>query len=44
MQGYEKIDIKIIVFESDDVITNSQNESADDFGQWNDGWFAKNND
>lgn len=44
MQKYEKIDIKIIVFENNDVITNSKNDSTDDFGKWNDGWFVKNND
>jgi hypothetical protein len=43
MQGYEKIDIKIIVFENNDVITNSRNDAADDLGGWNSDWFTQNN-
>ena len=42
MQEYEKIDITITVFESGDVIATSM-EGADDLGQWNEGWFTKNN-
>ena len=43
MQKYEKIDIKIIVFESNDVITNSKNDVEDDLGGWNNDWFTQNN-
>ena len=42
MQEYKKIDITIIVFESSDVVATSM-DGADDFGQWNEGWFTKNN-
>ena len=43
MQEYEKIDIKVIFFENNDVITNSMNDAADDLGGWNSDWFAQNN-
>ena len=43
MQEYEKIDIKVIFFENNDVITNSRNDAADDLGGWNSDWFAQNN-
>ena len=43
MQAYEKIEIKIIFFENNDVITSSKKDSADDFGDWNDHWFTGNN-
>lgn len=43
MKEYEKIDIKVIFFENNDVITNSKKDSADDLGGWNSDWFAKNN-
>ena len=43
MQEYEKIDISVIVFENGDIITDSKDDVADDFGQWNDGWLSKNN-
>ena len=43
MQKYEKIDIKIIVFENNDVIANSKNDAADDLGGWNIDWFTQNN-
>ena len=42
MQEYKKIDITIIVFESSDVVATSM-DGADDFGQWNEGWFTNNN-
>ena len=43
MQKYEKIDIKIMIFENNDVITNSKNDVADDLGGWNNDWFTQNN-
>ena len=44
MKKYEKVDIVVVFFENTDVITNSQNDAADDFGGWNSDWFAQNND
>ena len=43
MQEYDKIDIKVIFFENNDVITNSKNDAADDLGGWNSDWFTQNN-
>jgi hypothetical protein len=43
MKEYEKADVEILFFESDDVVANSENDSADDFGGWHGEWFAKNN-
>ena len=35
MKPYEMPDVKIIFFISQDIITNSQSETADDLGGWN---------
>lgn len=43
MKEYEKMIIKVIFFENNDVITNSKNDAADDLGGWNGDWFTKNN-
>ena len=43
MQEYEKMAIKVIFFESNDVITNSNFDAADDVGGWNSDWFTQNN-
>ena len=42
MQRYEDLIMKIILFTEQDAIRTS-GESADDFGEWNDNWFSKNN-
>lgn len=39
MKEYEPIDVKVIFFLEKDIITNSSNENADDFGDWNSDWF-----
>lgn len=39
MKAYEMIDVKVIFFLVTDIITNSPNEDADDFGDWNSDWF-----
>ena len=39
MKAYELIDVKIIFFIAKDIITNSPNETFDDFGGWNSDWF-----
>lgn len=43
MEKYEKVDITVVFFENIDVLTNSKNSDADDFGGWNSDWFAQNN-
>ena len=43
MKEYEKMTIKVIFFENNDVITNSKNDAADDLGGWNSDWFTQNN-
>lgn len=43
MKIYEVLEIKFIFFFGQDIITNSQSESADDLGGWNDDWFAQGN-
>ena len=43
MKEYEKMIIKVIFFENNDVITNSMNDAADDLGGWNSDWFTQNN-
>ena len=44
MKEHEKLNVKIVWFETNDVITNSTSDAADDFGGWNSGWFAQDND
>ena len=43
MKEYEKMVIKVIFFENNDVITNSKNDAADDLGCLNSDWFTQNN-
>jgi hypothetical protein len=39
MKPYKMPDVKIIFFISQDIIANSQSETADDLGGWNSDWF-----
>lgn len=39
MKPYEMLDVRIIFSISQDIITNSKSEAADDFGGWNSDWF-----
>lgn len=39
MKNYEILDMEVIWFSVQDIITNSQNEDADDLGGWNNDWF-----
>lgn len=43
MKKYEYLEIELLVFQPQDIITNSPSESADDIGGWNSDWFAKGN-
>ena len=44
MKKYKNLEIEVVYFQERDMITCSIEDSTDDFGQWNDGWFVKNND
>ena len=44
MKKYETLEIKVVFFFEQDIITNSSSENADDLGGWNNDWFAKSND
>ena len=44
MKIYKELEIGISFFLEQDIITSSNNESADDLGGWNSDWFAKGND
>lgn len=39
---YETLELRIRLFEDQDVITLSGEDAADDIGGWNDEWFKKN--
>ena len=41
MKKYEMLEMKVVFFFEQDIITNSTSETADDFGSWNDEWFAQ---
>ena len=43
MKKYEMLEMKVIFFFEQDIITNSTSENADDLGGWNTDWFAKGN-
>ena len=43
MKKYEMLEMKVIFFFEQDIITNSTSESADDLGGWNNDWFANGN-
>ena len=43
MRRYETLEMEIIFFISQDIITNSKNESADDIGVWDSNWFSSDN-
>ena len=43
MKKYELLDIEVVFFLEQDIITNSIGESADDLGGWNSDWFGKGN-
>ena len=44
MKKYEMLEMKVIFFFEQDIITNSTSEAADDLGGWNNDWFAQGND
>ena len=41
MKKYEMLEMKVIFFFEQDIITNSTSENDDDLGGWNNDWFAK---
>ena len=41
MKKYEMLEMEVIFFFEQDIITNSTRETADDFGGWDNDWFAK---
>ena len=43
MKKYEMLEMKVIFFFEQDIITNSTSENADYLGGWNIDWFAKGN-
>ena len=43
MKKYEMLELKVIFFYEEDIITNSTGESADDLGGWDNDWFAQGN-
>ena len=43
MKKYEMLEMKVVFFFEQDIITNSTSESADDLGSWNNDWFAQGN-
>lgn len=42
MKEYQEVEMQIISFALQDVITSSPNENADDLGNWNGDWFPSN--
>ena len=40
---YKELAIIVWFFHEADIVTASINESADDFGEWNDNWFTQEN-
>lgn len=44
MKEYEMVMVRIVFYECRDVIAMSSEDAADDFGGWNSGWFAQDND
>ena len=43
MKKYEALEMELIFFFEQDIITNSTSENDDDLGGWNSDWFAPNN-
>ena len=43
MKKYEMLELKVVFFFEQDIITNSTSESADDLGCWDNDWFAQGN-
>jgi hypothetical protein len=43
MKEYEMVMVKIVFYECRDVIAMSSEDAADDFGGWNNDWFALSN-
>ena len=43
MKKYEMLELKVIFFYEQDIITNSIGESVDDLGSWDKDWFAQGN-
>ena len=43
MKKYEALELEIIFFFKQDIITNSPTENADDLGGWDPDWFAQGN-
>lgn len=41
MKKYEMLEMKVIFFFEQDIITNSTSENTDDLGGWNNDWFTK---
>ena len=40
MKEYEMVMVKIVFYECRDVIAMSSEDAVDDFGGWNNDWFA----
>ena len=43
MKKYEMLEMKVVFFFEQDIITNSTSESADDLGGWDNDWVAQGN-
>jgi len=43
MKKYEMLEMKVVFFFEQDIITNSPSESADDLGGWDNDWFVQGN-
>ena len=43
MKKYKMLEMEIVFFFEQDIITNSISESADDLGSWDNDWFAQGN-
>ena len=41
MKKYETLEISLLFFFEQDVLTFSTNESADDLGSWDNDWFGQ---
>lgn len=43
MKEYEGLEVRLILLQTQDIVTSSSEESADDIGGWNSDWFATSN-
>ena len=43
MKKYETLEINLLFFFDQDVLTSSSDENADDLGSWDNDWFVQGN-